>query len=140
MAVTYLFAIFLYSVTAVEALKFSMAQKKFQKMPVGGSASWGKCQSGEVLVEGVPVGESASWGKCQLGEVPAGGQVPVGGQKFNPLTDNFFQFCKLLKINSFALPQTATSPNWPSPRAEIPFFAKIQYVEKVQILTLKRFR
>ena len=32
-------------------------------MPVGGSASWGKCQLGDV-----PVGGSASWGKCQLGD------------------------------------------------------------------------
>ena len=38
------------------------------------SASWGKCQSGEVPV----------------GEVPVGGLVPVGGQKFNPWTDDFF--------------------------------------------------
>ena len=44
-----------------------------------------KCQLGKV-----PVGESASWGKCQLGEVPVGGLVPVGGQKFNPWTDDFF--------------------------------------------------
>ena len=28
--------------------------------------------------------------KCQLGEVPVGGQGPVGGQKFNPWTDDFF--------------------------------------------------
>ena len=49
------------------------------------SASWGKCQLGEVLVGG-----KASWGKCHLGEVPLGGQVPVGGQNFNPWTDDFF--------------------------------------------------
>ena len=40
------------SVPAVGGLKFSMAQKKLQKVPVGGSASWGKCHFGEV-----PVGE-----------------------------------------------------------------------------------
>ena len=33
------------------------------EVPVGGSASWGKCQLGEV-----PVGGSATWGKCQLGD------------------------------------------------------------------------
>ena len=37
----------------------------------------------------VPVGGSATWGKCQLGEAPVGGQVPVGGQKFNPWMDDF---------------------------------------------------
>ena len=52
-----------FGVPAVGGHKFSMAQKKVQK-----SASWGKCQLGEV-----PVGGSASWGKCQLGEVPVGG-------------------------------------------------------------------
>ena len=41
--------------------------------PVGGSASWGKCQLGEV-----PVGGSATWGKCQLGEVPVGGGASWG--------------------------------------------------------------
>ena len=45
-------------VPAVRGLKFSMAQKKVPK-----SASWGKCQLGEV-----PVGGSASWGKCQFGD------------------------------------------------------------------------
>ena len=30
-------------VPAVGGLKFSMAQKKLQKVPVGGTASWGKC-------------------------------------------------------------------------------------------------
>ena len=60
-------------------------KQKFKKVPVWGSASWGKCQLGEVLVGG-----SASWRKCQLGEVPVGGLVPVGGQKFNPWTDDFF--------------------------------------------------
>ena len=34
------------------------------EVPVGGSASWGKCQLGEV-----PVGESGNWGKCQLGDL-----------------------------------------------------------------------
>ena len=38
----------------------------------------------------VLVGGSASWGKCQLGEVPVGRLVPVGGQKFNPWTEGFF--------------------------------------------------
>ena len=42
-------------------------------MPVGGSASWGKCQLGEV-----PLGGSASWGKCQLGDVPVGGSASWG--------------------------------------------------------------
>ena len=56
----------------VGGLKFSMAQKKFAK-----SASWWKCQLGEVLVGG-----SASLRKCQLKDVPVGGLVPVGGQKF----------------------------------------------------------
>ena len=52
-------------VPAVGGLKFSMAQKKkFKKVPLGGSASWRKCQLGEVPV----------------GEVPVGGQGPVGGQ------------------------------------------------------------
>ena len=46
-------------VPAVGGLKFTMAQQKVQK-----SASWGKCQLGEVPV----------------GEVPVGGQGPVGGQ------------------------------------------------------------
>ena len=46
-----------FGVPAVGGLKFSMAQKKVQK-----SASWGKCQLGEV-----PVGESASWGSASWG-------------------------------------------------------------------------
>ena len=57
-------------VPAVGGLKFSMAQKKVQK-----SASWGKCQLGEV-----PVGGSASWGTRAS-----------WGTKFNPWTDDFFQ-------------------------------------------------
>ena len=45
-------------VLAVGGLKFSMAQKKLKKVPVGkvpvgGSASWG-----EVPIGGVPVGDS----------------------------------------------------------------------------------
>ena len=40
-------------VLAVGGLKFSMAQKKkFKKVPVGGSASLGRCQLGEVPVGG----------------------------------------------------------------------------------------
>ena len=67
-----------FGIPAVGGLKFSKAQKKFAK-----SASWGKCQLGEV-----PVWGSASWEKCQLGEVLFGGsafwgkcllgEVPVG--------------------------------------------------------------
>ena len=34
-------------VPAVWGLKFSMAQKKLQKVPVRGSASWGKGQLGD---------------------------------------------------------------------------------------------
>ena len=45
-------------VPAVGGLKFSMAQKKVKK-----SASWLKCQLGEV-----PVGGIASSGKCQFGD------------------------------------------------------------------------
>ena len=48
-----------YGVPAVGGLKFSMAQQKVQKSASWGSASWGKCQLGEVLVGG-----RASWGKC----------------------------------------------------------------------------
>ena len=48
---------------AVGGLKFSMAQKILQKVPVGGSASWGKGQLGEVLVgESANLGTSVSWG------------------------------------------------------------------------------
>ena len=46
----------------------------------------------------VPVGGSASWGKYQLGEVLVGGLVPVGGQKFNPWMDDFFPILILNKI------------------------------------------
>ena len=49
-------------------------KQKFKKVPVGGIASWGKCHLGEV-----PLGGSASWGL-----------MPVGRQKFNPWTDDFF--------------------------------------------------
>ena len=60
--------IFLDILKAVGGLKFSMKQKKLQKVPVEGSGSWGK---------------------FQLGEVPVGGQGPVGGQKFTPsIIDN----------------------------------------------------
>ena len=50
-------------VLAVGGLKFSMAQKKLKKVPVGK----------------VPVGGSASWGKCQLGGCQLG-IVSVEGQ------------------------------------------------------------
>ena len=46
-------------VLAVGGLKFSMAQKKLKKVPVGK----------------VPVGGSASWEKCQLGGVAVGDSV-----------------------------------------------------------------
>ena len=48
---------------AVGGLEFSMAQKKVLK--------------------------SASWWKCQLGEVPVGGSA-IWGTKFNPWTNDFF--------------------------------------------------
>ena len=62
-----------------------MAQK------IANSASWGKCQFGEVSV-----GESASLEKCQLGEVPVERQVPVGDKKDTLITppqeSGFFSF------------------------------------------------
>ena len=59
-----LFFSFSDGVPAVRGLKFSMAQKKLQKVPVGGSGSWGKCQLG----------------KGQFRKEPFEGQVPVWGQ------------------------------------------------------------
>ena len=56
-------------VPRVGGLKFSMAQKKLQKVPVGGNVSLVKCQSRAV---------------------PVGGQVPVAGQKFNLWTNMIF--------------------------------------------------
>ena len=58
--------------------------KKFKKVPVGGSASWGKCQLGEVLVGG-----SASWGKCQLGKCQLGDECQFG-TKIKPLDGRIF--------------------------------------------------
>ena len=55
-------------VPAVGGLKFSMAQKKFKKVPVGGSASWG--------------------------QGPVEGQGPVGGQNLTLGRTNFFLFCR----------------------------------------------
>ena len=40
----------------------------FGRGPLGGSATWGKCQFGNV-----PVGGTATLGKCLLEEVPVGG-------------------------------------------------------------------
>ena len=40
-----------------------LSNSQWHKKKVQKSASWGKCQLGEV-----PVGGSASWGKCQLGD------------------------------------------------------------------------
>ena len=47
-------------------------------------------------------------------------KVPVGGQKFNSWTDDFFSnFVGGKNLTPFSA-ENGTFPNWPSPRAKIP--------------------
>ena len=57
--------------------------KKFKKVPLGGSATWGKCHLGEV-----PLGRSATWGKCHLGD-----RCHLRDKNLTLGRTIFFQFC-----------------------------------------------
>ena len=107
-------------VPAVGGLKFSIAQKNCKKcqwgkwqlgeVPVGGSASWGRASWGKWQLGGVPVGRTASWGNFQLGSA-SWGNCQLGDKNLALKYSCFPQLALLL---------TGTSPNWSSPRNEIP--------------------
>ena len=76
-------------VPAVGGLKFLMAEKKLQKVPV-----WGNCHLGEVLVGGQKTGTSPKWHFPQLALV-SGLNPPTTGT----LTErSFFQFFSKFKF------------------------------------------